>query len=331
MFRINILLPLIFVMTGHAKGGWLYCNNPKLYYSNYDDGDDNSLDCNGGSYFIVGKNNPKSWPACQAKKDMNLYFDGKIEGCGTYGSQDGALFTGEHADCLATVASINDLVSNSGYSGHKVSCGHMSFENPTVGAGPRARRSTTTPTTTASATKAITVSTTTTKSIDDGGGDVTKKVLPLGIIVGAAAGTVVLLVSVILKRRNKSKFVATTIRLGRATQASDGLADLMGYDNISIVQKILGNGGGIDAIVTEINAHGTEEDKKNVRTLLDGTYTNPPDSKGALPTPEDGWDFYKIQSSSVTTSLNDYGGKKKGRVFLNSPYPELEQLHTRRL
>jgi len=81
--------------------------------------------------------------------------------------------------------------------------------------------------------------------------------------------------------------VATTIRLGRATQASDGLADLMGYDNISIVQKILGNGGGIDAIVTEINAHGTEEDKKNVRTLLDGTYTNPPDSKGALPTPEE--------------------------------------------
>ena len=31
------------------------------------------------------------------------------------------------------------------------------------------------------------------------------------------------------------------------------------------------------------------------------------------------------------TSLDDYGGKKKGRVFLNSPYPELEPLHTRRL
>eukprot|EP00729_Bicosta_minor_P012023 gene12023-15124_t len=84
----------------------------------------------------------------------------------------------------------------------------------------------------------------------------------------------------------ETKFVANTIRLGMATQAAAGLADLMGFDDMSLLHYIDGHGGGSDAIIHEINKNGTEADKKNLRTLLDGTYTNPPDSKGAPQTPE---------------------------------------------
>eukprot|EP00729_Bicosta_minor_P009562 gene9562-16121_t len=84
---------------------------------------------------------------------------------------------------------------------------------------------------------------------------------------------------------NRSKFVVPTIRLGRATQAAAGLADLMGYNEMSIVQHIIQSGGGIEAIMNEVESHGTEEDKKNLRGLLNGTYTNPPNSNGDPPTP----------------------------------------------
>ena len=68
------------------------------------------------------------------------------------------------------------------------------------------------------------------------------------------------------------KFSAPAIRLGRATQAAAGLADLMGYNEMTIVQLIMQNGGGIDAIVCEIEANGTAEDKKNVHSLIDGMF-----------------------------------------------------------
>lgn len=84
-----------------------------------------------------------------------------------------------------------------------------------------------------------------------------------------------------------SKFVARQIRLGRATQAAAGLADLMGFNDMSLLHLIDAHGGGTDAIVHEINANGTEEDQRNLQGLLDGTYTNPPNSNGDPPTPEE--------------------------------------------
>lgn len=65
------------------------------------------------------------------------------------------------------------------------------------------------------------------------------------------------------------------IRLGRATQAAHGLADLMGYDSISIVQHIMTTGGGIAAIKNEVMLNGNAEDKTNMKGLIDGTYVNP--------------------------------------------------------
>ena len=78
-----------------------------------------------------------------------------------------------------------------------------------------------------------------------------------------------------LSPHRREKFIAPVIRLGRATQAAHGLADLMGYDSISIVQHIMTNGGGIAAIKNEVMMHGNAEDKKNVQGLIDGTYANP--------------------------------------------------------
>lgn len=73
----------------------------------------------------------------------------------------------------------------------------------------------------------------------------------------------------------KEKFIAPVIRLGRATQAAHGLADLMGYDSISIVQHIMTTGGGIAAIKNEVMLNGNAEDKTNMKGLIDGTYVNP--------------------------------------------------------
>eukprot|EP00729_Bicosta_minor_P013846 gene13846-34134_t len=88
------------------------------------------------------------------------------------------------------------------------------------------------------------------------------------------------------RKRPPSKFVANEIRLGQATQSAAGLADLMGYTTMSIMGLIFGNGGGVEAIVHEVTMSGTEEDKKNLKGLMDGTYTNPPHSDGSPQTPE---------------------------------------------
>lgn len=86
-------------------------------------------------------------------------------------------------------------------------------------------------------------------------------------------------------RRNQERFVASTIRLGRATQAAAGLPDLMGYTDMSLLRLIDGHGDGIEAIMNEVNTSGSEEDKANLRGLLDGSYSNPPSGKDASPTP----------------------------------------------
>lgn len=82
-----------------------------------------------------------------------------------------------------------------------------------------------------------------------------------------------------VRRSRASKFVAPEIRLGRATQAADGLADLMGYTNMTIIQHIMATGGDVDAIINEIMWNGTAEDKQNLQGVLDGTYqTNDADA-----------------------------------------------------
>lgn len=83
------------------------------------------------------------------------------------------------------------------------------------------------------------------------------------------------------------KFLVKAMRLGRATQAAAGLADLMGYNDMSLLHYIDGHGGGMEAIIHEINTDGTEEDKRNLRGLIDGTYVNPPNSNGDPLTPEE--------------------------------------------
>ena len=88
-------------------------------------------------------------------------------------------------------------------------------------------------------------------------------------------------------RAPRTKFVVPAIRLGRATQAAAGLADLMGYTDMSIVEHILRTGGGVDAIVNEVEARGAAQDKRNLGGLMDGSYTNPPNSNGDPPMPEE--------------------------------------------
>eukprot|EP00729_Bicosta_minor_P006130 gene6130-34041_t len=104
------------------------------------------------------------------------------------------------------------------------------------------------------------------------------EVLP--VAGGAAAAPVTLLVASPAhpkgkqRRKGHSKFVVPAIRLGRATQAARGLADLMGYDNMSIIQHIMSIGSGVDAIKKEVEVHGSESDKHTLQGLLDGTYAN---------------------------------------------------------
>lgn len=88
------------------------------------------------------------------------------------------------------------------------------------------------------------------------------------------------------KRSRSSKFIAPVIRLGKAPQAARGLPDLMGYDDMSIIQHIMRTGGGVDAIKNEIMLNGTEEDRANLNGILDGTYVNPESSHTAQ-TPEE--------------------------------------------
>merc|ERR1719272_2276260 len=90
----------------------------------------------------------------------------------------------------------------------------------------------------------------------------------------------------------------------------------------------MNNGGGTDAILAEINANGTEEDRKNVRTLLDGTYTNPPDSKGAPQTPEE----LAAQSKTIDELMQTTEAKEAGlmrahvlalRLYTTSTYASM--------
>eukprot|EP00729_Bicosta_minor_P008704 gene8704-28421_t len=87
------------------------------------------------------------------------------------------------------------------------------------------------------------------------------------------------------KKRRASKFVAPAMRLGNATQTAAGLADLMGYTNMTIVDHIrdLGQGDQFQAVVNEIELRGTSEDKNNLRGLLDGTFQQDPPAE----TPEE--------------------------------------------
>lgn len=87
--------------------------------------------------------------------------------------------------------------------------------------------------------------------------------------------------------RSSKKFVAPAIRLGRAVEAAHGLADLMGYDNMSIIQHIMVSGGGVDAIENEIELHGTAEDKANLHGLLTGTYVCPDGTSSEPPSAEE--------------------------------------------
>lgn len=86
-------------------------------------------------------------------------------------------------------------------------------------------------------------------------------------------------------RPNGGKFVGK-IELGKPVQAALGLADLMGHTAMSIMQLINAHGGdGVRAIKQEIADHGSDDDKMNLRCLLDGTYVNPPHEDGTDPTP----------------------------------------------
>lgn len=81
------------------------------------------------------------------------------------------------------------------------------------------------------------------------------------------------------KRRKTAKFVAPAIRLGTGVQAAVGLPQLMGVDDATI--------GGYQqhpmaSIEREFMQNGTEIDKKNFETVMDGTYRNPPDADGKL-------------------------------------------------
>lgn len=86
------------------------------------------------------------------------------------------------------------------------------------------------------------------------------------------------------RRRHSGRFVTETLHLGEPKQAAMGLLPLMGYDEKSIQDLIRFHGGGVAAIKWEIEKHGTDEDKTNLRGLLDGTYQNPPHQDGSAPT-----------------------------------------------
>eukprot|EP00729_Bicosta_minor_P006973 gene6973-5681_t len=113
-------------------------------------------------------------------------------------------------------------------------------------------------------------------------------------------------------RRNQERFVASTIRLGRATQAAAGLPDLMGYTDMSLLRLIDGHGDGIEAIMNEVNTSGSEEDKANLRGLLDGSYSNPPSGKDASPTPGE------LAPQAMAAQVRQYSTKTEAEVSMES-------------
>ena len=75
------------------------------------------------------------------------------------------------------------------------------------------------------------------------------------------------------KRRKKqlSKFVAPTINLGKSTLAAKGLDVLLGIDPKTYMHVK----NKVKVMLKEFAKNGTDQDKKNLKTLLDGTYVNP--------------------------------------------------------
>lgn len=73
------------------------------------------------------------------------------------------------------------------------------------------------------------------------------------------------------------KFVAATIHVGDAEQSAAGLAELMGYTGITLVQHVMmiNPDNPMDAIIHEIGESGNEKDQENLLGLLTGTYENP--------------------------------------------------------
>ena len=119
---------------------------------------------------------------------------------------------------------------------------------------------------------------------DSGGSSTAAGIAACGVRVGQALPAQ----KKVRTRPNGGKFVAGKIELGKPVQAAHGLADLMGHTIMSIMQLISAHGGdGVRAIQQEIADHGSDEDKMNLRCLLDGTYVNPPHEDGTDPTPSE--------------------------------------------
>ena len=73
------------------------------------------------------------------------------------------------------------------------------------------------------------------------------------------------------RRKKLSKFVAPTISLGKSMLAAKGLDVLLGIDPntyMHVKDKVA-------VILKEFAKNGTDEDKENLKTLLDGTFINP--------------------------------------------------------
>lgn len=79
------------------------------------------------------------------------------------------------------------------------------------------------------------------------------------------------------RRSGLSKFVAPTMSLGKSTLAAKGLDVLLGVDPktyMHVKQKV-------KVILKEFAKNGTDEDNKNLKTLIEGTYKHPPNSDGS--------------------------------------------------
>lgn len=91
-------------------------------------------------------------------------------------------------------------------------------------------------------------------------------------------------------RNQLSKFVAPTISLGKSTLAAKGLDVLLGVDPKTYMHVK----NKVKVMLKEFAANGTDEDNKNLKALLDGTYKHPPNSDGSPLTAED------IRGQSIT-------------------------------
>lgn len=86
------------------------------------------------------------------------------------------------------------------------------------------------------------------------------------------------------QRRNQlSKFVAPTISLGKSTLAAKGLDVLLGVDPKTYMHVK----NKVKVMLKEFAKNGTDEDIKNLRSLIDGTYKHPPNADGSPLTAEE--------------------------------------------